>query len=399
MGSKQHAYYFIKALSEIHNVYCIFFIPPHVEKPEDPEADLLALDIKAYRLCYFNKQKSVNSYRRFISGVTAFPSSFMKEATHRQGLDTIKSFIDRYGITIVHFEHFWYTKYAFRLREDIQKVIVYHDLHHNVFLQLAKLKSTVLQKFMSLITYTKFYLFEKILDKRVTLKIFLNPLELQALPKNSTYLPHIVNPEITYQPARKTKLFNLLFIGSYNHPPNRRSVEFIITFILPLLAEKQKNFKLNIVGPDTEKFQALIDGSSFKELVVIHGFKENINTAFQKMDIALFPILDGGGIKTKIIDALASGIPVVTTDKGVAGLKNLPENCISLGNTSHEIVREIRELMSSQSFRQKRSEKGKAFIDKAHSFKAFVNQLSKSYVGIQEKDLKSSGITNEHLFS
>lgn len=306
----------------------------------------------------------------------------MKLATHRQGLHTINSFIDRYGINIVHFEHFWYTKYAFRLRTDIQKVIVYHDLHHHVFLQLVKLKTKVIQKVLPLITFAKFYLFEKKLDHRAALKIFLNPMEMLALPKNSVHLPHIVNPEITYRPARNTNFFNLLFIGSYNHPPNRRSVDYIIKIILPLLAKKQNNFKLNIVGPDTEKFRDLIERSSSKELVVIHGFKENINMAFEKMDIALFPILDGGGVKTKIIDAMASGIPVVTTDKGVAGLTNLPDNCIGLGNTAQEIVHQIMGLMSSQSLRQEKSETGKAFIEKEHSFGAFENKLEKCYVGI-----------------
>jgi glycosyltransferase involved in cell wall biosynthesis len=382
MGSKQHAYYFIKALSGIYNVYCIFFIPPHVEKPQNPEADLASLDIKAYCLCHFSKPKRVNPYRRFIGSVAAFPSPFMKLATHRQGLDTIKSFIDKYDISIVHFEHFWYTQYAFNLGTSMQNVIVYHDLHHNVFMQLAKLNKRYPRKILSLITCLKFYLYERMLDRKAALKIFLNPVEMLSLPKNATHLPHIVNSEIDYRPVRKTDFFNLLFIGSYNHPPNRRSVEFIIRFILPPLATINKNFKLHIVGPETEQFQDLVDDSPCRQFVELHGFKKEINKAFEEMDIALFPILDGGGIKTKIIDALASGIPVVTTDKGVIGLTNLPDNCIGLGNTAEELVHQTRKLMDSPLLRQERSEAGKDFIDKEHSFASLAIRLTKCYAGI-----------------
>jgi glycosyltransferase involved in cell wall biosynthesis len=246
-------------------------------------------------------------------------------------------------------------------------------------MQLVKLNKKYHRKVLSLITFLKFYLFEQMLDKKAALKIFLNPIEMISLPNNSVHLPHIVNPEIIYRPARITKFFNILFIGSYNHPPNRRSVKFIIRFILPRLAEKHRNFKINITGPDTEKFQNMIESSPYKELVAIHGFKKDINLAFGKMDIALFPIFDGGGVKTKIIDALASGIPVVTTDKGVIGLNNLPDNCISLGNTAEELVYQTRKLMQSQSLRQERSEIGKDFINKEHTFESLLTELNNCY--------------------
>lgn len=379
MGSKQHAYFFLKALAGIHNVYCIFFIPPHREAPVNPEADLMGLGIKAYKFCHFAKSKNCNRYQHFLRGVFAFPSHFVNLATHRQGLHTINSFIERYGIDIVHFEHFWYTKYAFSLRSNLKKVIVYHDLHHDIFMQLVKLDKNFNRKVLSLLSFLKFYLFEHMLDKKAALKIFLNPIEMLSLPNNSVHLPHIVNSKIIYRPARATKFFNILFMGSYNHPPNRRSATFIIKYILPLLAEIERNFKLYFIGPDTEKFKNLIDSSPYKEYVDIRGFVQEINMAFEKMDIALFPILDGGGIKTKIIDALASGIPVVTTDKGVIGLKNLPDNCIGLGNTAEELAHQTHKLMQSQSLRQERSEKGKDFINKEHSFSSLLAKLTNCY--------------------
>ena len=265
MGSKQHAYYFLEALSSLYHVYCIFFIPPHRQPPLDADSDLAGLNIKAYQFCNFNRPVRTDAFSRHLRNITAFPSSYMTLATHRQAFRTINTFIKKYAIDIVHFEHFWLTKYARFIRPEIKKVVVYHDLHHNLFRQLAKLEKKYHKKILQLILCIKFYLFERMLNNRVALKIFLNPIELLAFPENSVHLPHIVNRNINYNPVRSTDFFNILFLGAYDHPPNRRSVGFIINQILPRLAAARKNFKLHVTGPGTEKFQDLVSNSPYRE--------------------------------------------------------------------------------------------------------------------------------------
>lgn len=379
MGSKQHAYNFLKALTGIVNVYCLFFIQPHKEIPVNPDTDLMELGIKAFKFCHFQKFKNKNGLSLFFKGILAFPNNFMNLATHRQGLRNINSFIDSYGIDIVHFEHFWYTKYALKIRRDLAKVIVYHDLHHSIFLQLAKIEINYKRKFLNFLTYIKFYIFECLLEKRAVMKVFLNRAEMLTFPKNSVHIPHIVNSEITYKIARTTDSFNILFIGAYNHSPNRRSVQFIINQILPLLTKVREHFTIHIIGPGTEKFKTLLDRSPYEKHVAIHGYIQDINEVFENMDIALFPILDGGGIKTKIIDALAAGLPVVTTPEGVDGLDNVPVNCIGIGRNPVELVNELTKLMRSYSLRQQKAEAGKSFIDREHSFSVLQKKMKKCY--------------------
>jgi glycosyltransferase involved in cell wall biosynthesis len=129
---------------------------------------------------------------------------------------------------------------------------------------------------------------------------------MQSLPKNAIHIPHIVNPEIRYKDARYTQSYNILFLGAYNHPPNRISLQFIIEQILPKLVQTTKKFKIHIVGAGTKNFNELLNNSKYKGIVTIRGFVEDINQVFADMDIALFPILYGGGIKTKVIDAMAA---------------------------------------------------------------------------------------------
>jgi glycosyltransferase involved in cell wall biosynthesis len=382
MGSKQHAYYFLKSLAGKYNVYCIFFIPPHKAPPGDVAAHLTGLGVKAYDICQFEPPSNNRRYLKLLKSWIAFPNAFMNAATHENGMKTISRYIKEYHIDAVHFEHFWLTQYVFKIPAHLKKVIVYHDLHHAIFKQRAVSEKKYRRKLDQYLLFLKFYIFEHLLEKSVDLKIFLNPVEMRHLPKNSVHIPHIVNPDIRYKPARKTDAFNILFLGAYSHPPNRCSVEYIVRDILPCLAKSPVEFKIHIVGPGTENFQPLIDGSPYRDRILIHGFKPEINDAFDKMDIALFPILNGGGIKTKIIDALTAGVPVVTTSKGVEGLDHLTENCARIGNTPEELTHEMITLMGDFPLRMKNSKIGRIFIDKQHSYNAFSRMVIDAYAAL-----------------
>jgi glycosyltransferase involved in cell wall biosynthesis len=304
----------------------------------------------------------------------------MKSATHATGWNAVRRFIDTYDIDIVHFEHFWFTKYSFDIHPSIKKVIVYHDLHHDVFKQFAKMEKKLVRKMLHLAESFKFYMFEHLLEKHVSMKVFLNPIEMLSLPTNSVHIPHVVNSDIFYKPARETRSFNILFLGSYNHQPNRTSFEYIVKDICPKLNVAGINLKIHVFGSSTENFAPLLENSPHFDLFTIHGFAKDINHAFEKMDVALFPILNGGGIKTKIIDSLASGVPVVTTPEGIEGLHDLPGNCIGVGETPQELADEIERLMGDFALRADRSQIGREYVEKEFSFPAFSKKVQKNYL-------------------
>ena len=380
MGSKQHAYYFLKALSRLCEVYCIFFIPPGMPAPSQEELNAIDLDLKGIKLCFFKTSKIRHNQLQYIINLVSFPNRFSKLATHEAGYKAIISSINKWAIDIVHVEHFWFAPYLFKLGNRLKKVIVYHDLHHDVFRKQLKLENKPTVKLQLFLEMLKIRLFEKFLDHFVTLKIFLNPDEMKLLPQKAIHIPHIVNSEIVYNCARDTEFFNLLFIGSYHHAPNRSSMEFIINQILPELIVIKPSFRLHVVGPGTENFSSIIDSSNIKKYVHIHGFQEDINNAFKDMDLALFPIAYGGGVKTKVIDAMAAGIPVVTTSEGLTGMINLPDNCIAVGDTPDDVLKEILLLMNGFTIRQDRSRIGREYILREHSFEAFSQKVAKTYL-------------------
>ena len=107
----------------------------------------------------------------------------------------------------------------------------------------------------------------------------------------------------------------LIFIGSESHYPNKDAVEWYISEIMPLLKDSQ--LKLYITGAWSDGFKA-----KWKNInnVMFTGFVTDLSEQLTN-SIMIVPIrLGGGGIRAKVIQAMAFGVPIVTTLLGCAGI-------------------------------------------------------------------------------
>jgi polysaccharide biosynthesis protein PslH len=110
----------------------------------------------------------------------------------------------------------------------------------------------------------------------------------------------------------------LLFFGLLNYQPNTVAVDFILEKINPLLLNQPAfKYKILICGKGLpERFKGLRDQQN-----IIHvGFVENIDEYIQHADVILNPVTTGGGIKTKVVEAISFNKNVVSTRTGAIGI-------------------------------------------------------------------------------
>jgi polysaccharide biosynthesis protein PslH len=110
----------------------------------------------------------------------------------------------------------------------------------------------------------------------------------------------------------------LLFFGLLNYQPNTVAVDFILDKINPLLLNQQAfKYKILICGKGLpERFKGLRDQQN-----IIHaGFVEDIDDYIKNADVILNPVVTGGGIKTKVVEAISFNKNVVSTRTGAIGI-------------------------------------------------------------------------------
>jgi glycosyltransferase involved in cell wall biosynthesis len=141
----------------------------------------------------------------------------------------------------------------------------------------------------------------------------------------------------------------LLFNGALYHSTNYEALRVILEEVNPkLLQTAASRYKIIVCGKGLPDFFDELEG--YKEKNIIYaGFVDDINLYFKAADIFLNPILSGGGVKTKAIEALAYDCKVVSTPLGALGINEKVcgsmLNIVEEGNWK-EFARKIVELSS-----------------------------------------------------
>jgi glycosyltransferase involved in cell wall biosynthesis len=112
----------------------------------------------------------------------------------------------------------------------------------------------------------------------------------------------------------------LFFNGALSYKPNTDALNFILNEINPiLLQQKNFNYRILICGRDLPaSFNNL---KNYRDKKIIYaGFVDDIAAYFKASDIFLNPVVTGGGVKTKAIDAIGYGATVISGITGAAGI-------------------------------------------------------------------------------
>jgi glycosyltransferase involved in cell wall biosynthesis len=107
----------------------------------------------------------------------------------------------------------------------------------------------------------------------------------------------------------------LVFAGAFNYLPNEEALKIILNEINPLLQKEESfQYKIIICGPGIA--QELIPGKN----MIFAGFVDDIHIYYKAADVFINPVIDGGGIKTKLVEALGNNANVVSTRLGAIGV-------------------------------------------------------------------------------
>ncbi len=121
-------------------------------------------------------------------------------------------------------------------------------------------------------------------------------------------------------PSGDTLLF---FNGTLDYKPNLDAVQIILNEINPMLLQ-HPDFKYKIIICGKNLPSSLDQLKAYADKNIIYaGFVSDINTYFNGVDIFINPVVDGGGIKTKLVEALGFNLQCISTHEGAIGV---PEN-------------------------------------------------------------------------
>ena len=108
---------------------------------------------------------------------------------------------------------------------------------------------------------------------------------------------------------------NILFIGSFRHPPNEDAVLYFVEDVLPLVRSEIPDVQLLVVGAHAPSSILKLASPA----VVVLGYVQNVRPIFDACRVSVAPIRYGAGVKGKVTQSLAWGLPAVVTPVAAEG--------------------------------------------------------------------------------
>ncbi|WP_024860078.1 glycosyltransferase family 4 protein [Ruminococcus flavefaciens] len=151
----------------------------------------------------------------------------------------------------------------------------------------------------------------------------------------------------------------IAFVGNFGYTPNIDSLKIIINNILPGLPSE---VKLLAVGKAPKELIESLQSNN----VEFTGMVEDIRLYVKQCSVFLSPISYGSGIKTKILEAMAMGLPVVTNSIGAEGISAENGYEIVVVDNYKEMIKAVNKLLSDKEYARKVGEAGQRYVRTHH---------------------------------
>jgi len=203
-------------------------------------------------------------------------------------------------------------------------------------------------------------------------------------------IPTGVDTEYFASRKEKTVPGSLVFTGSMDWLPNQDAISYFCEEIFPLVKRQVPEAKLWVVGRNPS--DRILELSQKNENIIITGTVEDVRPYMVQAQIYIVPLRVGGGTRIKIFEAMAMGLPVISTSIGAEGLDITPDKNIVIGDGAEDFADGIIELLRNESKRNKIAEEGRRLVTQTHDWKRVAQILSR----VCEEVIHSFGKRKEH---
>ncbi len=155
----------------------------------------------------------------------------------------------------------------------------------------------------------------------------------------------------------------ILFIGGFQHGPNTDAVLWFLTDIFPIVRSWIPDLRFHIIGtnpPDEIRDRAC-------DHIIVEGFVEDVEEQFASRRLSIAPLRYGSGVKGKINQSMAYGLPCVATPAAAEGMDLKWGSEIMVAETAHEFAEAVAKLYENQELWTMLARNSVASIERSYS--------------------------------
>lgn len=293
--------------------------------------------------------------------------------TNSQMKKIISNLLSQNSYDLIHVE----TSYVFQnLPQNIKipVVLVEHNVEYMVYKKFAQSAPFFIRPILYL-DIAKLEKIEKDFWKSADKLVAVSQREAQIM--NADYIvPNGVDTD-------KFKLYSggnkILFIGDFKWLQNRDSAQFILNEIWPKVIDSKRVKKENSLWVVGRKIPEYIKKIGGENVVFDENSPSDTYEIYKQSKILLAPIRVGGGTSFKILESMASGVPVVTTSLGNEGIGAKDKESVVLADSAEEFAYAINTLLEDKDYFETIAKNARKLIEQKYSWDKISLELERVY--------------------
>ncbi len=377
-GGQIRSYNLLKNLSKKHQITLFSFIRSNQEKKYIPELEKYCHKVKVF------KRRSAWDPRNIIlSALTPYPflvSIYLSNSIRKSiGYDLAKHKYD-----LIHAETFYVMPNLPSLT-NLPTLLVEQTIEYLVYQRFVENFKLALLRPLLYFDVFKIKFWEKHFWKKATQLVAMSESDKKIMRKsvkskkvdvvaNGVDTSHFAKVQANTRSVLSQKHPTILFVGNFKWLPNKDAAKFLVTRIWPIIKKDLPQAKLWIVGRNpTADILSLKD----KGNITVTGDIDDIRTAFSKANVLLAPIRNGRGTKYKVLEAMASQVPVVTTKLGIEGIN--ANSSVLVAESAKDLATKTVSLLTNSTKAKTMAQKAKKIVYKQYNWIAISGKLDKIY--------------------
>ncbi|MFC1624901.1 glycosyltransferase family 4 protein [Patescibacteria group bacterium] len=373
-GGQTRSYNLIKDLSKKHDITLFSLIKDDNEKKHIPE-------LKKYckKVFVFKRSKTPWTLRNIL--LTAFgPYPFLvirnlapdEKVAVQKELETEK-------YDIIHAETFYVMPHI--PKTEVPILLVEQTIEYLVYKHYVEEQASFFVKIPFSIDVKKLRFWEthfwKEANKVVAMSASDKKQMLNLVPSlNINIVPNGIDIDhFSEIPRRESKTPKVLYVGNFKWIQNVEAVNILIKKVWPKIKKEVKNAKLWIVGMNiTEKLKEF----KSKDIEITEAIPD-IRQAYSKASVLVAPIKGPGGTRLKILEAMASALPVVTTTVGAEGLGVVNEKEVLISDNLNTVAKYAIKVLKDNKISKSLGLYGKKFVKSKYTWEKSAQVLDNIY--------------------
>lgn len=331
-------------------------------------------------------------WRSLLNCIVALPSSLPFQAVYswnRSLANQLREQIKRGDFDLVHVEHLRGSRYADFVKSSNRNLPVIWDSVDSIshlFRQASEHSKSFFGAFASfidlkrteraegrLITQFDHVLVTSVVDQDALLSLV--PEGASASP--IAVLPNGVDLDYFQPPTNiSAEPDTVVFSGKMSYHANIAMALLLAQKIMPLVWRKRPSTRLLIAGKDPAPE---IRKLTRNPLITVTGSVDDLRPYLWKATIAVVPLIYGAGIQNKILEAMAAGLPVVSSAKTLPSLQAVPEKDLLVAETPDEFSAKIVRLLEDEFYRSEIGKSGMAYVREFHDWDQIAVRLIAIY--------------------